>query len=60
MARVLIIDNRSEYTDKQRKCARRRVSESTAKAQERKIDPSRWPDPQGECRWWRASIVVRC
>jgi len=45
LAQVLIIDSRSEYTDKQRKCARRTVSKSTAKAQERKINPSRWPDP---------------
>jgi hypothetical protein len=38
LARILITKNQGAYTEAQKKCARRRVSESKAQAQKRKID----------------------
>jgi len=56
---MLVTKNQSESTEKQKNCARRRVKESKAQAQERKIDPPGWPDPKRECHG-RASIALRC
>ena len=48
LARMMLIGTQSERSEKQKKCAGRRIRESKAQAQQRKIDP-----PQKDVRGGR-------